>query len=270
MIFKKNSIDLTLKRLMYVLAVMGALAVIFVSIFIITGPRSGLIKSDSVSSVKNEDILNSKYTLKESADYGDSYIDKIYFLGDYTIKKMLDMGLLKDSGGKTSYQIWTGENGDIPLDSSIKDISVRLPEDDSIRKLSDIVTERSPEYIIITLGISNGVPYCNKEKFMQYYNDVIDVLEEASPNTNIILQSIFPISKKVEKASNSLTQKQIDKANEWILELCKENDLKFLYSAECLTSQSGYLIDDYVADDGSMNQAGYKKVIKYIQTHSYQ
>ena len=129
---------------------------------------------------------------------------------------------------------------------------------------------RSPKYLIVTLGINNGVPYCDKEAFSEYYQNIIDVLKESSPSTTIILQSIFPVSKKAERKNPAITNEKIDEANSWIIELCAKNDLKFLNTASALKNEKGYLNSDYVSEDGiSMNDSGYKKVLRYIRTHGY-
>lgn len=259
----------TERAVKYLLCVMIPLALaacICVIMLTVRGVREEIF--DSESEETSFDLSDHKKALRESADHGTSYIDSITFLGDKSIKKLLDLKLL--TGGKTSHQVWTGESGDIPLDSSIKDLSIVYPDSSEIHTLAEALTEKSPRYLMITLGISNGVPYCNKEKFTSYYQDVIDTVKNSSPDTVIILQSIFPISRAYEKSDPTLTNKKIDEANSWIAELCEKNDISFLYSAISVRDTDGYLAQEYASEEGLyMNSAGYKQILEYIRTHAY-
>lgn len=263
---KNKRLDEIIVILFYILICITAVAVIFVTVFLFKGPRRDVF--DTRMSTDSIELEGASVTLGKTADYGQNYIDSITFLGDSSIARMLDVEVL--TGGDKAYQVWSSENGDIPLDSNIAKISVLFPENDEVVKLGDAMQRRSPKYLIVTLGISNGVPYCDKETFCEYYQGLIDVLVESSPSTTIILQSIFPVSKKAEKKNPAITNEKIDTANAWIVELCQKNDLKFLYTASVLKNEKGYLNSDYISEDGiSMNESGYKKVLRYIRTHGY-
>lgn len=264
--FKNKRLDEIIVKLFYILFVIAIVALVFVAIFLIKGPRQDVFdirRSEDAKVLEDSDV-----TLQKTADYGQNYVDSITFFGDRSIARMLDFEVL--TGGDKSYQVWSGEDGDIPLDSNIAGISVLFPENDEVVNISDAMQRRSPKYLIVTLGINNGVPYCDKETFTEYYQDIIDVLRESSPSTVIILQSIFPVSKKAERKNPAVTNEKIDTANAWIIELCAKNDLAFLNTASALKNEKGYLNSDYVSEDGmSMNDSGYKRVLRYIRTHGY-
>lgn len=263
---KNRKLDAISSKLLCVLAVLVALTLVIVIIFASKGPRGEVLKTPE--RIENIEISASSVTLQKTADYGQNYIDSIIFLGDRTVKGLLDFELL--SGGSTSYQVWTGEGGDISLDSNIQNISVVFPDSGEVIKLSDALSRRTPKYLVITLGISNGVPYCDKDKFCAYYQSFIDKVRESAPNTAIIIQSILPVSKKTEKQNPAISNERIDRANEWLVEICQNNNLKFLYTADALKDDNGRLAADYISDDGlSMNDDGYRQVLRYIRMHGY-
>ena len=259
----KDPIKLT-KRLIYVLIILVCILLISMSLLLICGVRDVFVEPQPTYT--SPDFSSSPAMLNSTLDFGDHYIGSTIFLGDYTTARLLELDLL--SGGKSSYQVWSGENGDIPLDSNIKNTSVYIADNGTCKALSLILEERRPQRIIITLGISNGVSYCDKEKFMSYYQDVIDIIKEHSPETIIILQSIFPITQKAEKQNPAISNERIDRANTWICELAEKNNVYFLYTSSALKDSNGYLQSDYAADDGlNLNYSGYKAVLKYIRTH---
>ena len=267
---KSRKLDAVWSKLFYILLIIGTFALACVIVFTVKGPRDGILKAktDTPKKPENNRITDSSVTLKESADYGQSYIDSIIFLGDYSTSKMLGLELL--SGGASSYQIWTGESGDMSLDSNLSNISVVFPDNGDVVKLSDALLRRSPKYLVITLGINNGVSYCDKEKFSLYYQSLIDLIKEASPNTVVMIQSILPISKKASRKNPAISNERIDRANEWLVELCESNNLKFIYSADALKDAKGNLLAEYASDDGLyMNAEGYKQMLMYIRLHGY-
>lgn len=263
---KNRKLDAISSRLLYVLLVMVALSCVTVIIFASRGPRGEVLKTPE--KIEEIEISSSPAILGKTADYGQNYIDSITFLGDFTVRGLLDYELL--SGGAASYQVWTGEGGDISLDSNIQNISVVFPDSGEVIKLSDALSRRTPKYLVITLGISNGVPYCDKEKFCAYYQSIIDVIFESAPGTVVMIQSILPVSKKTARKNPAISNERIDRANEWLVEICQNNNLKFLYTADALKDDRGNLAADYVTDDGlSMNDDGYRQVLRYIRMHGY-
>lgn len=261
--FVKDPIKLT-KRLIYVLIALVCILLISMSLLLICGVRN--VFTEPQPTYIAPDFSGSPALLTNTLDFGDHYTDSTIFLGDYTTARLLELDLL--SGGRASYQVWSGENGDIPLDSNIKNTSIYIADNGTCKPLSVILEERRPQRIIITLGISNGVSYCDKDKFMSYYQSVIDIIKEHSPETIIILQSIFPITQKAEKQNPAISNDRIDRANTWICELAEKNGIHFLYTASILKDSNGFLLGEYAFEDGlNLDDIGYKTVLKYIRTH---
>ncbi len=258
----QNPLALTRRLLLILIILLGVLAICILLLGIL-GARDIFTDTADVSSF---DLSNHDAALPPTLDFGDHYIDSTIFLGDYTTKQMLKLKVLED--GATSYQVWSGENGDMPLDSNIKNASIYLASTKDCKPLSTLLLERKPERIIVTLGISNGVPYCDRDKFMSYYQSVIDVIKESSPDTIIILQSIFPITRAAEKKNPAISNDRINEANTWVADLASANGIHFLYTAAALRDERGYLKAEYAADDGiNLNSAGFRTALKYIRTH---
>jgi lysophospholipase L1-like esterase len=167
-------------------------------------------------------------------------------------------------------QIWTGESGDLSLDYSIDTATVVNPRDGSSLTIKTALERMQPDYLIITLGLNNGVSYCTEEKFKEYYGKLIDAVNEASPDTRIILQSVFPVSKVAEKRLSGISNDKIDKANTWIEELAVEKSVRYLYTSSVLKDKKGYLSPQYDSGDGvTLNESGYAIMLEYIRTHGY-
>lgn len=206
------------------------------------------------------------YELKETFDYGEGYLRSIVFICDKTMAPICDAveTVNKD-------QIWTGAEGTLALDRGLSTASVLLSDKQNELPIPSAAESLRPQYIIITVGLENGVNHCTEEKFKEYYSNLINNLKNASPDTKIILQSIFPISKITEKNDPSISNDRIDTANRYIAELAEELSVKYLDTSAVLKDGNGNLDPKYDSGDGiTLNKQGFEKVAEYIRTHGYQ
>lgn len=217
---------------------------------------------------KDFDISNSDATLKSTPDYGQNYINNLIFLGDFTSQNMVASGVLHN--GMDSNQVWTGKDGTLSLDYNIDKATIILPETDEEILLTQALKLKKPRFLVITLGLENGVPYCDKEAFCEYYKKLIEAVKEISPNTKIIIQSILPVTAKFQRKNSEISNEKIDICNKWLCELSEQMNVRFLNTAESLKDSSGNLQKKYASEDGSSpNADGYKVMLEYIRTHGY-
>ena len=260
--------------------VLFALSAILVASFMVY-PYLGKIEYDIEAPVSDQNIevlANDNFnTLRPTGDYGQEYIDKIIFLGESTTYGLQRYGLL--SGGTETKQVWTGamisggkavSAGTLSLSPSIAHSKIYYPDTGSALSISEAVSIKKPEYLIITLGLNNGASYYSEHEFKHCYRLLLDSVRGSSENTKIILQSLFPVSKACQ--INAYTPKRIDECNGWIYEIAQEYDLKYLDTAEVLKNDEGYLLPEY--DNGGdgihLNREGLNAVIEYIRTHGYE
>ena len=204
--------------------------------------------------------------LKKTFDYGEGYLKSIIFICDKTMAPISDSVEILNSD-----QIWTGIEGTLTLDRGLSTASVLIPDEQSELPIPDAVERTKPQYVIITVGLENGVNHCTEEKFKEYYSNLILRLKSSSPDTRIILQSIFPVSKSTEKNDPSISNERIDAANSYISELAKTLSVRYLDTSSVLKDNNGKLATHYDSGDGiTLNQNGFEKVVEYIRTHGYQ
>ena len=228
------------------------------------GPRIGILGHRETES----DTRLSSAELGKTEDFGQNYIHSMIFVGDSVIYAMKDSALLL--GGKDTSQIWSGENGDMSLDYNV-DKSQIVYADGSLLSVAQAAEAGTPAYMVITLGIKNGVQYCSEESFKNYYTKLVVSVKEASPDTRIILQSVFPVSKSFEKENSGISADKIKSANVWISEIAKDCGVKFINTHSALQDSKGYLLSEYDSGDGlHLNIKGYAAVLNYIRTHGWQ
>lgn len=213
------------------------------------------------------DTVDDKATLATTVDYGASYVNSIVFLGDFTVA---DLSQYAEQTGIDPTNIWTGKNNSLPLDANIDKATVTIPATGEEMLISSALSEYKPRYLVITVGVENAVPYCTKEAFCDYYGKLIAIAQKASPDTCIMLQSVFPVTRKYEMKNKEYSNQKITTCNTWINELANKYGVRYLNTAECLLSSSGTLQNDLSSDNGNtLNLKGAQTAIDYIRTHGY-
>ena len=219
------------------------------------------------SDIPTSTVPDNSAVLGETADMGQDYIDSIIFLGDSTTYHMINRAVL--SGGKDTKQVWSGALGTLTLDGNIHKTTIVYPETDTEMTVAEAVAIEKPKYMVITLGV-NGVAYANETQFKAYYGKLITAIKTASPDTKIMLQSIFPVSESYDQKGGKLCNANIDTANNWIKQLAAEQGCKYLDTKSVLKNDKGTMIAAYDNGDGiHMTADAYKAVLQYIRTHGY-
>lgn len=211
------------------------------------------------------DAQKNPCVLTETADAGQDYLDKIIFLGDSTTYSFLYYGKL--SGGKDSLQVWTPAARTLTLDHA-STTTVLYPDTNEEITVNDALEKKQPEILIITLGV-NGISYMKEEYFKSSYKKLVQLAAEASPDTEIILQSIFPVAKSWEK-TKSINNEKINAANQWIRDVADDCGVRYLDTITALAvDPGGYLPESYQNGDGlHLNSDACGIVLNYIRTHA--
>ncbi|NLV86209.1 MAG: hypothetical protein GX025_03180 [Clostridiales bacterium] len=210
-----------------------------------------------------ETVNNGGIVLAETEDMGQEYIDKFVFLGDSTTYGLA----YYDSVPVSASQVWTPANGTLTL--SLWSIANIVYEDGREISIADAAALSQPEYLMITLGV-NGISFMDEDNFIEEYTNLVKAVQAASPNTKIILNSIYPISADYP-ASNGITNEKIDTANLWVQKVAENLNLKYLNSASVIKDEYGALPKnlDNGGDGLHMNGDGYNLVIGYMRSHGY-
>ena len=208
--------------------------------------------------------------LGETADAGQAYIDRLTFIGDSTTYGLWyysnEAPLL--TGELESEQVWTPSSGTLAL-FNYKTATVRCPTPDGPEiSIAEAAALKQPEYLVITLGV-NGVSDMSEEYFKECYTGVINTVLDASPNTKIICNSIYPVGRNYAQLS-SINNDKINAANEWIKEVAAATGTRYSDTCSVLKDAEGWLRDDYQNGDYiHLNAAGFTAVLEYLRTHAY-
>lgn len=190
-------------------------------------------------------------------DAGLEYQSKLYFVGDSTTYHF-------HKGGIELSHIFVPESLTLMLDSEINSVTVGK----SGLTIAQSIKKAKAEYVIITVGV-NGADRFTEKQYKTYYKKLLDAINEASPNTKIIIQSVFPVAKWYSDQNKGITNKGIDRINGWLKEIALERSLPYLDTQSVLKNSDGALKDEYENGDGvHMTEEAYQVILEYIRTHA--
>ena len=260
-------------KALYITIAITALAAILLITFLMiwsvsraTGCASKNPNDDTNSQQSGSQQSSYTAVLDKTDDMGQSYIDSMIFLGDSNTAHMRSFGVL--SGGKSTKQVWTPVSSTLALDSQITSKKIVYPETDEQITIAEAARRAKPKYLVISLG-TNGLSYLDKEQFKYCYTKLLNAIKEASPDTKIIIQSIYPVTDWYKNLKNE----KINEANGWLIEIATEAKVKYIDTASVLKNSNGALketFNSYHNDGYHINAEAYEKILDYIRTHGWQ
>lgn len=204
--------------------------------------------------------------LGETADMGQEYVDKFIFIGDSTTYGLKSYGML--SGGTETLQVWTPASGTLTL-SQQSFATIVYPESGGEITIKAAAELKKPEYMLITLGV-NGVSFMDETSFKTEYTNLVRSVQEVSPDTKIIINSIYPTCSDYQHR-DSISLEKILAANEWLKAVAEDTGVKYLDTISVLQGPDGYLPYELSNGDGiHLSPAGFTKVLDYLRTHGYE
>lgn len=222
-------------------------------------------KSPLTMSLK-EYNLNGFYNdtlLKETAMQDDSYVENTIFAGDSTALYYVMNKIIK---GKN---LWHKEG--LPLDKVFTQ-EIYINHQESHMTLISALEEKKPGRILLMLG-TNSVSTMEIDYFTEQYEKLLKELKRVSPNTQIIVQSIFPVSIDYDNSGKKLNNDKINKMNYKLLEVCNKLDIPFLNTSEVLKDSEGGLKSEYSRNEAAtpgvhLSEEGNRVAIEYFKKHA--
>ena len=266
---KIETIERLTRLLILITAAMLALLLILTVVFFITKSPGRPVKNpdqtpttDDAGNTDNPE--DDGVTHPRTPDAGTAYQDKIIFVGDSLTAHLINREVL--TGGSATKQVWRCENNMMNLNSEVTAAKIIYPGTGEKMTVAQAAGVAKPEIMIITLGTDWGVSYLSESEFKACYSDLIKAIQKASPKTEIILQSIFPVTAGCVTLDNT----KINNANKWVKAIAAENGCHYLDTQSILKDDKGNLKAEYCnSNDGiHMGANAYVAILEYIRTHA--
>lgn len=206
----------------------------------------------------------------ETPDAGVAYLDRMIFFGESTTSHLKSRGVL--TGGTETKQVWTDSSNTKTLNSQLLSGTIIYPPTGENLTIPEAAAAQQPEYMVLSFGL-NGIAgfLSNKDSYLRNYNNLIRAIQTASPETKIILQTIYPVTVNCDRFNEGINEK-IEILNEWLQEIAAANqNVRVVDTASVLKDPDGNLIEAYAMEDGyHLTAAAYEQILLYLRTHAWQ
>jgi len=198
--------------------------------------------------------------LRETESAGDDYKDATVYIGDSTT---LGLRTFKKHPNDMVYGF-----GSLTYYDAIEK-KVTLP-DGTEGLISEGIAKHKPERIVITLGMNGiGLSSFKEKNFLYYFGKFIDQIKNASPDSEIIIQSVTPVTESHNNKMKYLKNERINRCNLLLCGLAEFKGVYFLNTAEVLKNEKGHFRDDLASDaEVHHNQKSYDLWFKYLKEHA--
>ena len=205
--------------------------------------------------------------LLQTDDAGVEYIGKMVFIGESTTAHLSSRPGLPIEGT----QVWKDSSGTKRLSSRIT--SEKILCDGVEMTIAEACAQKKPEYVVLSFGLNGIMDFiANKDSYKNNYSKLIKAIQTASPETKIILQTVYPVSNANSFSVDLATlNSYIMTLNEWLPEIAAAHEkVRVADTASVLRTLDGALISAYDNGDGiHLSADAYHAILDYLRTHAW-
>ena len=210
--------------------------------------------------------------LPKTQDMGQEYIDQMVFVGESTTAHLRSRGVLRD--GQGTEQVWSDSSGTMTLDLNILHKTILHPKTRQPLTIAQAAGREKPRYLVLSFGVNGIVGFSrNEELYRRAYGKLITAIHEASPDTVVLLQTVYPVAdnQTVFGEGAATVNGYIRRINELLPEIADQYDAYVVDTASVLCDAQGNLRMDYQAGDGiHLTAEAYRQILQYLRTHGYE
>lgn len=189
----------------------------------------------------------------------------VYFFGESTTAHLARAGGVLDTDEHRS-KVLRDESGTRHLDMRILSSPV-FCEGEKI-SFVDAIEKAQPRVLVLSFGL-NGITRWSRDPdaFLRNYRALIEGIIERSPNTKILLQSVYPIGDNNSfSLSKAALNEQINNLNAHIASLAKEyENAAYVNTSLLLADKNGALLSAYDIGDGiHLTNDAYRVILKFL------
>ena len=209
--------------------------------------------------------------VNETDRVGASYFDDAVFVGDSVSMSLQFYCASSKALGKATF-LCAGSLSPVNAHWEVTEDSRHPIYKGEKLLIEDAVKKSGAKKVYIMLGINSLGG--NFDGTVRDLTDLIWKIIEKSPDVQIIVQSVTPMTSTSPIYKPSLNNNIIYKYNEKLLEICNKYGWYYINVAEAVSDSSGYLRDDYCSDPKDMgihfNFEADKAWTEYLKIHAPQ
>ncbi len=205
----------------------------------------------------------------ETDPLGADFVDRLIFLGESTTSH------LAQRSKASRRQVWTNPSGTARLDSTIADRPIRDPMSEQFLSPVELARRDQPEFIVLSFGLNGVMEFeKNTDDYVRKYQKLIDALAKASPSTQFIIQSVYPVADLSHQSnwqfsvSPSEINQKIDRLNDCMKKHCQATSCAdFIDTTVNLKNEAGFLLPSFTTDGIHLTEDAYREILAQFREY---
>lgn len=205
----------------------------------------------------------SGFSSKEAA-----YLSTLTFFGESTTAHLRARGVLAD--GNQTKQVWQDASGTKKLCAKLLFDPVTDPHTGENRTVAAMCQAYQPKILVLSFGLNGITEFVkDRELYIQNYRRLIETVQTASPNTRMLLQSVYPVTAdcKAWSVDGKTISNYTRTLNAWLSELAQEyQNVRYIDTASVLTGADGCLVPsyDFSGDGIHLSSEAYRRILSVL------
>jgi len=197
-----------------------------------------------------------------------AYLSTLTFFGESTTAHLAARGGLAE--GTQTKQVWKDPSGTKKLSAKLLFDPVTDPYTGESRTVAQMCEKYKPSILVLSFGLNGITEFVkSKELYLQNYRKLIETVQTASPDTRILLQSVYPVTAdcKAWSVDGKTVSDHTRTLNAWLCELADEySAVRYIDTASVLTGADGCLLPsyDFSGDGIHLTEEAYRKILTVL------
>lgn len=209
--------------------------------------------------------------VEESEAASADYFDNVAFVGDSVSLKLSYYAAATGSLGKAQF-FTAGSLGCANALWEVSEESVHPSYQGKKMLVEDCVAASKADKVYIMLGM-NDIGLYGIDDTVKNYETLINAIVEKSPNVQIVVQSMTPMTSTSTILGDSLNNENIKIYNSRLLDMCKEKGWAYVDVASVMYDAEGKNLNrDFCSDPDGLgvhfSETGCDKWVAYLTTHT--
>jgi len=196
----------------------------------------------------------------------DSRLAEAVFFGESTTAHLAARGVLPQA------RVWANESCTMRLDPSTAQRTVKDPQTGESIGFLKAVEHYRPPTIVLSFGL-NGIMHFseNPNEYLANYRKLIEKIRTASPSTEIVVQSVYPVADLPHQADwrFSISPREINerivRLNRCLAEACATVEgTSYAETADAIKDADGFLLPSYTTDGIHLTAEAYEQILSRL------
>lgn len=143
-----------------------------------------------------------------------------------------------------------------------------------LKRMNESILDLNPKKVVFMMGTNDIMTGRTEEEIIDGIEEVLTIIQNELPDTEIIVESLYPINKgdeeKISKiAVNIRTNEVIDSINAKLVNLTSNMSIEYVDVNAYLKDENGQLNIDYTLEGLHLNSEGYQVVTDVLKPILY-